>query len=210
MENSKLPPPIKAVAAKRVADAASKAITADKVVKKLGVKLCRKLPSKMKEKGLTVTLVEAFRELNYLVLELQVQHVDAMTIQKDRQEANADLTADDDEATNSMAGTLLEWSLWLVGQKNQQKLEGEFLPKKVQEKLEKEMFKLMAEKFEAKGLKADVQVLKEELQARFFYQKLSEVHEANELKKGSNPIKEFRKKLSTKEDADDSDSDDSF
>lgn len=127
-----------------------------------------------------------------------------------QREENADLTQDDDANSSSVAGALLEWSLKLIGRGNQQKLEGDFLPKKVQDKLQTEMMNMMAEKFEEKRLEADVEIIKEEKQARFFYSKLREVRAVMEEQKGTNPLKELRKKMKKDENDDDDDSDDSF
>jgi hypothetical protein len=210
VEKSIIPEPMKKTVAKKAANAASVMVRPSDIAKGMGKKMCKKMPAKMKEKGLTVVMEEVYREGPYIVLELQVQHVDTVAIENSQREENADLTQDDDANSSSVAGALLEWSLKLIGRGNQQKLEGDFLPKKVQDKLQTEMMNMMAEKFEEKRLEADVEIIKEEKQARFFYSKLREVRAVMEEQKGTNPLKELRKKMKKDENDDDDDSDDSF
>jgi hypothetical protein len=58
------------------------------VAKVLGPKMCRKLPKKMKEKGLTVEMEEVFREGPYVVLQMQVIHVDTAVLGTDGNESS--------------------------------------------------------------------------------------------------------------------------
>jgi hypothetical protein len=208
VKDSSLPKPIKGLAAKGAAKAASKMVTPSVIAEKMAKKLCKTLPKKMSEKGLTVEVKPVFCEGPYVVLQLQVQHVDTLAVEKSQSEKNADLTKDDDASKSSFAGLMLEWSLKLIGQKNQKKLEEDFLPQQVQEKLKNEMAIIMAEKFEEKQLTAEVEILKEDKQARYFYLKLQEVKAAKEEKEGKNPIKTLMMKMSSG-DNDESDSDDS-
>ena len=159
---------------------------------------------------MTVEMEEVFREGPYVVLQLQVQHVDTIIVEKVQREENLDLAQDDDAQSSSVAGALLEWSMWLIGQNNQQQLEENFLPQKVQDQLQKKMMAMMTEKFEQKQLKADVEIVKEEKQARFFYSRLQSVRLAMESTHGTNPIKELRKKMKKDDDDDSSDDDSDF
>ena len=211
VEKSKLPPPIKPLVAKHAGQAASKLMTPSKIAKTMGAKMCKVLPKKMKEKGLTVELEEAFREGPYIVLQLQVLHVDAAAVEKSMREENADLTEDDEAAaTNTIAGTLIEWSYKLIGAENQKKLEEGFLSAKVQAKLETAMAVMMAEKFEQKQLKAQIQILKEEKQARYFYGKIKEVRMIFAELEGNNPISDLRKNMNNNSLEEDDDDDDDF
>ena len=177
VELSKLPKIFKGIAIKRAGEIVSKRITPSKVAEKMGTKLCEKVPEKMKEKGLTVELEEVFREGPFIVLQLQVQHVDVVMLEKVRAEENASVLDEEDEdaATKTVAGTLIEWSLKLIGANNQKMIEESFLPAKVQAKLEKALGTMMGEKLEEKQIKADINVVKEEMQARFFFAQLKEV-----------------------------------
>jgi hypothetical protein len=112
-----------------LAEVASKRITPSKVASQLGGKLIKKIPKKMKEKGLTVEMEQVFCEGPYVVLALQVQHVDMVAAEKAMREDKT-LTSDieeEDEASNTVAGTLLQWSLYLMGSTNQKKLEEGFI-----------------------------------------------------------------------------------
>jgi hypothetical protein len=210
VNDSKLPKPVKGIVAGRAAKVASKLMKPPKIAEKMGKKICKKIPKKMKEKGLTVEMEEVFREGPYVVLQLQVQHVDTIAVEKAQREENVDLGQDDDAQSSSVAGALLDWSMWLIGQNNQKKLEGGFLPQKVQAKLQTKMMAMMADKFEEKQLKADVEIMKEEKQARFFYSRLKAVRLAAEEAQGTNPIKKLKKKMKKGDDDDSSDDDSDF
>ena len=68
---------------------------------------------------------------------------------------------------------ILEWCYKLIGTNDQRKLEEEYLPEKVQLKLETKLLELLTEKFERNNLsKADIMIHREDRQARFFYQTL--------------------------------------
>jgi hypothetical protein len=198
------PGPMKDKASQRLAEVASKRITPSKVASQLGGKLMKKMPKKMKQKGLTVEIKQVFCEGPYVVLELQVQHVDMVAAEKAMREVNTEQDEDEDDedddeaASNTVAGTLIEWSLYLMGTRNQKKLEEGFLATQVQAKLQTAMAEMMNEKLQEKQIIADCDIVKEEKQARYFYAKLQEVRadlENNEQQQRNNPIKEFRKKL---------------
>lgn len=143
-----------------------------------------------------MVLEEVFREEHYFVLELQVQHVDALTAEKAKRESFFYLSREDLDSSSSIAGTLLDWTLKLMGEGNQRIFEGGYLPAKVQEKLEKQMMRMMMEKFENMNLKAEVKILKEEKQGRYFFSKLKAIRQEVRAGRLKNPLRELRKKLS--------------
>ena len=193
VEASNLPRKMKGMVTKSATSVASSRVTRSVVAGKVSEQMCHSLPPKMKEKGLTVTLQEVFREENYFVLELQVQHVDALLLEQDTRQKTSSDDAGHETVPATMTATLLDWTLKLIGHNNQHVLEGEILPAKVQEKLETKMMKAMEEKFENMRLKAKVEILKETKQARYFYSKLKSIRAEND--KG----RDFRKKLSLDE-----------
>ena len=73
---SKLPNPLKRHAARQ----ASGLATSGMVAQYLSQRMITKLPRKMKEKGVTIKLEEVFREGPYIVLELEVIHVDSIAL----------------------------------------------------------------------------------------------------------------------------------
>lgn len=73
---SKLPRPIKNQAALR----ASELTTPGMIAQYLSNRMIAKLPRKMKKKGLTVKVEQLFREGPYVVLELDVLHVDPVLL----------------------------------------------------------------------------------------------------------------------------------
>ena len=78
----------------------------------------------------------------------------------------------------------LTWLLGLLGAKNQKSLEEEFLPRVVQKKIESIMNGMLKVKMEEEmKMEAETQVLGEDKQARFFYEKLKEVRQ--KTKKGT-------------------------
>lgn len=200
VEESKLPKPVRGAVAKRAGAVACNVVKRSGVAKEMASKLCKRMPAKMKDAGVTVVLEEVFREEHYFVLELQVQHVDTVAVERSQREARADLTADDKDVSTSFAGTMLNWTLRLMGKNNQRLLEDEYLPAKVQQKLETEMMDILEEKFANMQMKADVEILKEKKQARYFYSKLKTVRQEVEASsRVKNPIKELRKKISSEQ-----------
>lgn len=158
----KMPEQIK----KGVAQVASDLATPSRVAEKIGAKVCEKMTKKLKEKGITAEVEEVFQELNYLVLQMQVQHVDTVTV----------------------AAGFFEWIklfFCLIGAYNQKSLELDYLPGVVQSKMELLMDELLAEKIAEKKVEARAKVLHESNQARYFYSTLKEVREATAAEKAS-------------------------
>lgn len=64
---------------------------------------------KMAEMGLTIAMEEVFREGSFVVVQLQVQHVDATAIERGQREETADLTQSDGntDSHTTFAGALL-------------------------------------------------------------------------------------------------------
>lgn len=202
VEASKIPRQMKDAVAMRAANMVSNRVKRSNIAKRMAGRLCKTLPAKLKEKGLTIILEEIFREEHYFVLELQVQHVDTIMVEKAKREKGLDVSTKEDlDSSSPMAGTLLDWTLKLMGEGNQRILEEEYLPAKVQEKLEKQMMRMMREKFENMNLKAEVKILKEQRQGRYFFTKLKAVRQ--EVRDGGfkNPINELRKKLSAEKES---------
>lgn len=194
VEASNIPKHMKGMVTKSATSVATSRINRSVVAAKVSEQLCSTMPPMMKEKGITVTMEEVFREEHYFVLELQVQHVDAIILEQEKAPKTIASGESGNDNSPTMTATLLDWTLKLIGHNNQHLLEGEFLPAKVQEKLETKMMKAMEEKFENMRLKAQVEILKETKQARYFYPKLKSIRE--ETNKGASLARDFRKKLS--------------
>ena len=191
--------------------------------------MTKKIPQKMKAKGVTVDMKEVFREGPYVVLQLQVIHVDMVAVERSMQESEETSAApssavdgdssDDDASTassasaNTVAGALLQWTYTLIGAKNQARLESQFLPPKVQAKLETGMAEMLSSTFAEKKLHAEIRVMKEANQARFFYNKLKQVREEEEARKGTSLIQGVKKRIKGKPNdavSTDDDDDDDF
>lgn len=72
-------------------------------------------------------------------------------------------------------GSWVGYGLGLMGTNNQQWVEGQYLPKIVQKKLEAAMGEVLSEKLEKRKMVADTLVLNEERQARYFFARFREV-----------------------------------
>lgn len=133
------------------------------VVVKMGKRLCEEIPVKMRKKGIQVHVENVFTEANYLVLELQVQHVDAVVMSEVRS----------NQSNDDNAGTLFFKGMFsVIGVKNRDSLERELLPAILQRKVSVSIREMMREKLTEKKMTADVEIRQEERQARYFFQTL--------------------------------------
>jgi len=201
-----LPPPIRKWAAQSAPNLLPTDMVAKPsvVVEKMGAKLCRKVPRKMKEKGLQAVIEEVFREGPLVVFQLQIQHVDAMHLIRSSGET---IPPEETNKQSVFARILLlfAWFFRMIGVKGQRSIEEEFLPRLIHLKLESALNEVIVEKLESKKVVADTMVLPEAKQARYFYEKLRQVREANKPKQG--PIRKAlsaRKKSKDSEDMTDS------
>jgi hypothetical protein len=170
----KLPEPLAEGAAK----IASKKVKPSKVAQKMGPKLCQKIPKKMATKGIDVVMEQVFVEKQYLVLQIQVQHVDAVLLEQAQREENADLTCNDSDNTErGIIAMLLEWGLYLMGAQYQHTLQTQVLPPKIMNVMKFKIKEIMDQKFNQKGLEADVMILQETEQARYFFGQLKELRQ---------------------------------
>lgn len=66
---------------------------------------------------------------------------------------------------------------WVIGPRRQKRIEGEYLPKLIQAKMDVEMTKMIRQKMEQKHMEAEVVVLQEDKQAGYFYDHLQRVRQ---------------------------------
>lgn len=170
---------------------------------------------------------------NYVVLQLQVIHVDTVTLAEAK-------TKEGGNETSGLPGWI-QWCLELIGTVYRQKIEGDYckynvdfilrvttitfqptpshfqllcrlcvahffwliVPNLVMQQLATEMPKLLEKKMEKKKVKAETEVLKEKNQARFFYAKLKEIRAEEETRKEKNPIRKMRKRMTSSSSSDD-------
>ncbi|KAL3917776.1 MAG: hypothetical protein SGILL_004550 [Bacillariaceae sp.] len=173
VDNTKLPPSLKESFGNGAAHVVSMRSSPDKIAERLGGQLCEKTTRKLAEMGVTIEMEECYREGTYVVLQMQVLRVDARTIQGASGSGQEKLEKGKGETTAS--GTMLEWCLTIIGTENQKKLEEDYLPDKAQAKLQAKILAIMKEKLEKKGIIANIEIVKEEKQARYFYEKLKEI-----------------------------------
>lgn len=180
LEKKSLPKPIKAVATKVGSKIAAAVATPERVAAMMSTKLPEMLPQKLGSKGMTAVARNVFVEGPFAVFEVQIQKVD-MNVLIDSQTSDfIDEDGDLEPATmdESLAEKILHWLnrfFELIGMRNKDRLEGDYLPRVVQRQMETMMTDMMAEKLETKGLDAEPTVLSEEKQARFFFQTLQEL-----------------------------------
>lgn len=198
ISQSSLPKPLKELA-KRTAPKIASEWTSPKVVaQKLSKKLCEKLPQKMNERGMNVKVEEVFREGPYVVLQLQVQHVNLLelikSIQNNEDEDDGNLIDDDDDdagttgkSTTKRSDTtcsdliktiisvVCSWFFWLIGIEGQFALESYYFPRMIQSKMDRLVAAVLEEKLSDQKMDAVAQVLPESKQARYFYEIISQI-----------------------------------
>lgn len=185
-----LPPGLKHRLAQHVGKFAADRVSASKIVEKMAPKMVETMPVKMKANGLTVHAEEVFREGPYFVIMLQVQHVDATVMMEAKQLAEKGEVTDD-----SVAVRLVRWIVGSMGMQLVDSVQRDYLPALIQSKMQPNMGEKMQEELAEKKMKASVDVLSEEKQARFFYVLLQQVRETEaakkEMKKKSPPPNPF-------------------
>jgi hypothetical protein len=186
---------------------ATNVVTPAVIAKKMGQKLCQKMPEKMLLKGITTFVEEIFREGPYVVFQLQVQHVNIATltqsklagISSEEDDKKSKEKKDDDHICAKKGETVdatlqpaqpqdvkhwfmhwLELFLQLIGVIHQRTIEEDVLPDLIQRKLESAMGEIMAEKMGEKFLDAESKVCSASNQARYFFDKLKEVRKGEE------------------------------
>lgn len=172
VKKSRIPFPLKESVANRAAARITWDLSmASKVVDMMGPRLCQEIPIKMSKKGIQVHVDNVFTEGNYLVIELQVQHVDAIVMSEAKHKKQ-------EQDQHNGAGALFFKSVFtVIGVENQASLEREVLPNILQRKVSVSIREMMKEKLTEKKMAADVEILKEEKQARYFFQTLRQVRE---------------------------------
>ena len=108
-----LPKQLKNHAAQR----ASTLATPKMVAKVLGLRLCRELPRKIMEKGVNVNMEEVFREGPYVVLRMQVIHVDTVALAE---------TATIVGTETTFLGEWVDFWMDVVGVEHQRKIEEDY------------------------------------------------------------------------------------
>ena len=149
------PAPIRKLAPMIAKDVASTTMVASKMI----TKLCAKIPTRMKAKGIDAVVEPVYHKKSYIVLQLQVQAVNSLLL---AQQQPPNLLA-------LYLARVLEYVLKLIGETHQQTLEQDYLPDLVQSKLEVALDDLLSTKLAEKGLEATAKVLPEAQQARYFF-----------------------------------------
>jgi hypothetical protein len=179
VDNSHLPFPFKSLAKRAAPAMISNMMTTARLGKKVSTKLVRKLPAKMKEKGITAVAEEVYREGPYAVFQLQIQHVDALRLAGSREALDEIQVKEGVEykGTTPVAFiiALIQWFFGLIGIVRQRDIEDDYLPALVQSYLDLAMSEILIERMEKRRLKTETMVLPEAKQARYFYAKLAEL-----------------------------------
>lgn len=156
---------------------ATKLATPERVAGVMEKELPKKMVQKMASKGFTAVAETIFREGPYVVVQLQLQHADTSAMAA----AMAVDTYDEDDETKIEQKAVLtqDWAariqMWLqtvfswIGGKRQRNFESDYLPRIIQSKMEEVMNDLIADKLEEKGVNAISRVMKQEEQARYFF-----------------------------------------
>jgi len=113
-------------------------------------------------------LIASIKKGPYVVFQIQVIKVDAVLLAQSTKK-------EDSGAGFFEMGSFVGFGLGLIGTNNQQWVEEGYLPKLVQKKLKTAMVEILAEKLEKKKMVAEIIVLGEAKQARFFFAKYREI-----------------------------------
>jgi hypothetical protein len=157
---------------------ASDVVTAQQVATKVGTKLCRDIPRKLSQKGITATVELVFQEGGLVVLQLQVTHVDAIILAQAKQKVEENSCS-----SSSIVVTWVRWILCLIGLDNKDVLEKDYLPSFVTSQLTEFLKPAMEKMIAEKNLKAEADIMSEKDQARFFFQLLTELRATKEAEK---------------------------
>lgn len=154
---------------------AGRFISDAKVVQKMSEQICIKVPSSLQSKGIRALADEVFREGPYLVVQLQVQHVDSgVILSKAHQQSEY---GSNKAYVIGVVIIIVQWFFALIGLQRQQTVEETLLPSIVLNRLETAMNEVMEEKLIEKGVEAETLIVAEAGQARYFYEKLRQLRE---------------------------------
>ena len=176
-----IPKPIHQVAAKLATTAWA---NPERVAEVLQTELPKDLMKKLDAHGITAVAETTFWEGPYLVVQLQVQSVDAAALVEARSKTFYDEWGDVEEEAHmsrTMALRLkscLQFLLSCLGIRIQSFLQNNFLPYLVQLPLERALDKSIAAKLQRRGFHASSKVLSQRNQARYFFETLHEVRQA--------------------------------
>jgi hypothetical protein len=205
VDGSRLPKRVKNAVAATATNVVGTVVTPALIAKKMGKKLCQKMPEKMLLRGITTFVEEVFREGPYVVFQLQVQHVDLATLTQSKLGGTPSEDEDDDDKSQKKKNDdhkrsevvdvtpaaqpqdvkhwfmqLLELFLQIIGVSYQRTIEEDVFPDLVHRKLESAMGEILAEKMEEKFLDAESNVCSAANQARYFFDKLKEIRKGDE------------------------------
>lgn len=176
-----VPRPLHKVAAKLATTWA----TPERVAEVMAVEVPKNLVAKMAAKGMTAVAEAIFWEGPYVVLQIQVHSVSTTAMVEaqskdfyDEDTGELEEGAHMNEAWATRLSCCVQRILQLLGVRTQQSLENDYFPRLIQYNIDKIMDECIAEKLEKKRVKAITKVLPESKQARYFFETLQEVREA--------------------------------
>jgi hypothetical protein len=101
VKDLKVPKRLRGVVTAAATGIAENVLTLHKIAKKVSKKICQKLPEKMFLRGITAVVEEVFREGPYVVFQLQIQHVDLVTLTQKQLDKQLEKGKDKDDDGNS-------------------------------------------------------------------------------------------------------------
>ena len=179
LEESNLPPALTRRLAKYAGRLAADRVSASQIVDTMAPRMVKTMPEKLRKKGLTIHAEEAFRDGPYFVIMMQVQHVDAAVMIEAKQFAHEHELTDDESCTVKF----VKWLLSVLGVHFVDRVQTDYLPALIQSQMQPIMVEKVQAELAEKKMKASVEVLSEEKQARFFYVILQQVRESEAAKK---------------------------
>jgi hypothetical protein len=180
------------------------------VAQALSQTLCKKLPEKLQKNGVTVKMAEVYRENNFVVLQLQVIHVNPLTMASswseigigwilDSMSASFRQMFEDDYRELDMLRASMEGDSFDDTFTCSQFLCLPFsaVPNMLTSLLAATIPKMLDEKMADKKIDAETKVLRAKDQSFYFYSKLNQLRTEEWDQKGSrNPIRTLRRRMS--------------
>lgn len=178
-----LPKPLHKVANKVGQRVAKRVATPEFVANIMSEKLPLELTKKLKKRGITGVADTVFVEAPYIVIQLQVQHVETHRLVESKTEDFHDDETGELESRATLSPSVASYitkcldCLWrLLGSSRSRRvksaIEDYHLPRLVQTKMQAFIPEFLEEKLHRKGMEIDSEVLSEEKQSRFFYTQL--------------------------------------
>lgn len=165
----------------QAAQTASELTSKKYVAQALSDIICRQIPEELKKSGIEAKMEEVFRENTFVVLQLQLLHVDPLTLASEWTEAG------------------ISWVLESIGAQNRRTFEEKYLPKVLVGILATIIPRMLGDEMSDKKIDAETKVNKPSEQSLYFFETLNKLrtNHLDEKRINRNPINKLRKRISS-------------